>query len=85
MFFKQNIKPKPFVYPVRIVNSVEIQIVNLILFQSVSILVSLYDEENNIIENKYLTIDGDDYQNWSNNDQFLIDLVLTKMDLEELV
>ena len=84
MFIKQNIAPTQYIYPVRIIHSIEIQIINLRLFEGVSVMVSLYDENNNIIENKMIDIVGNDYLNWSNDDSYLIDIVLNKLNLMKL-
>ena len=79
MNIKQEIEPAPFIFPVKIVHSFEIQVLNLVLFQSVTIMVTLYDENNIPIDNKMLTISGDDYLNWFNDDNYLIDYALNNL------
>lgn len=81
MNIRQEIEPAPFIFPVRIIHSCEIQVINLILFQSVSVMVTLYDENCSPIENKMLTISGEDYLNWSNDDNWLVDYTLNKLNL----
>lgn len=81
MNIRQEIEPTPFIFPVRIIHSCEIQIINLILFQSVSVMVTLYDENSVPIENKMITISGEDYLNWSNDDNWLVDYTLNKLNL----
>ena len=83
MYIKQEVEPIQFVYPVRVIHSIEIQVVNLILFQSASVMVSLYDENDSIIENKMVNITGSDYLNWGSNDNWLVEYVLTQLNLQK--
>ena len=85
MNFSCEIEPSEYVYPVRIISRIEIQIFNIELFKSVTVVVILCDDKDYVIDNKHIVIDGDDYANWSNNDSYLIDLVLTKLGLTKKV
>ena len=60
------------------INKVNIRIGNIELFKSVTVIASLFDN-NTLVDNKVFKIEGDEYTNWSNDDQYLIDLVLTKL------
>ena len=85
MNIKHEIEPASFTFPIRIIYSFEIQVLHLVLFQSVTVMITLYDENNSPIDNKMITIDGDDYLNWSNNDNWLIDYVLNKLNLTKKI
>lgn len=71
-----NIQPVPYVYPVRIVHHLEIQIINIVLFSSATIMVSMYDENGSIIENRCFSLNTEQYVLWDNNDETLVNLVL---------
>ena len=85
MNFSCEIEPSGYIYPVKIINRVEIKIFNVELFKSVTVLATLCDDKDYIIDNKQIVIDGDDYANWSNDDSYLIDLVLLKLGLTKKV
>ena len=60
------------------INNVRISIGQVILFTSVHINVMLL-QDNNLVDSKFFTITGEEYNNWSNDDQYLVDLVLSKL------
>lgn len=57
----------------------KIEISQLILFESCSFNVYLYDEDKNIIEMKFLKIEGDEYKLWKNEDDYIINLIKEKV------
>lgn len=59
----------------KIITSFTVNIVRLELFQSVTVNAMLFGIDNNFIDVKTITLSGQDYQNWDNNDQYLIDKV----------
>lgn len=81
MNIKTEINPCDYHTPVRVIHHVEIQVLQLTLFQSVSLIVSLYDENSFIIDNKVVNVEGQEYANWANDDQYLLNLVLQKLNL----
>ena len=83
MNIKTEVEPCDYHTPVRVIHHIEIQILQLILFQSVSLIVSLYDENDHIIDNKVVAVEGQEYADWANNDQYLIDLVMVKLGLSK--
>lgn len=83
MNIKYDVIPTEYIQPIKIIYKIEIQILNLNLFQSVSIVVSLYDENDFIIDNKIINITGNDYLSWGNNDEWLIEYVFTYLNLEK--
>lgn len=81
MNIKTEVEPCDYHTPVRVIHHIEIQILQLTLFQSVSLIVSLYDQNDHIIDNKVVVVEGQEYADWANNDQYLIDLVMAKLGL----
>jgi hypothetical protein len=55
---------------------------NFVLSTSVDLIVSLYDTENKFISTILMKLEGDDYLNWGNNDDYLITYICTKLDFE---
>ena len=62
-----------------------ISLSNIVLFTSVDILVSFYDVNDNFIESTTITLDGDDYLAWYDDDNYLITYVKTKLSLESII
>ena len=48
-------------------------------------MVTLYDENNTPIDNKMLTISDDDYLNWFNDDNYLIDYALNNLNFTKKI
>lgn len=73
-------------YPVypniqRIVKIVKFKytILEIKLFESIRIAVYLYNESDLLIEARQYLIDGVEYQNWSNDDKYIINLIKEKI------
>jgi hypothetical protein len=66
---------------VRIINNVDIRIINLMLGEFVDVNACI-KQDNNYIRNYTFHIEGEEYENWGNNDTYLEDLVLRKLGLE---
>ena len=49
------------------------------LFNSARIRVNLMDQNNNRIDCTFVTLSGDDYTNWGNNDDYIISYVANKL------
>lgn len=56
-----------------------LDISQLVLNTSATFRVSLYDVDDKCIENKYVTLEGNDYKNWSNDDQYVINFIATSL------
>ena len=52
---------------------------DLQLFTSVTFRVELLSDVGNLIDLKYVVISGDDYKNWNNDDQYIINKVAEKL------
>ena len=55
------------------------QILEIKLFESVRIAVYLYTDQDVLIESKQYIIAGDEYNNWSNDDKYIINLLKQKI------
>lgn len=78
---KISIKPKELVY-VRHISSIEIQQGQLSLNNGISFQVLLYDESDVLISVESVSITGDDYASWGTDDNYINDLILSKLELE---
>jgi hypothetical protein len=65
-----------------VVTKMSIRIIELNLFQSVSIMVSLFSEDDLLYDNKYFKLEGEDYNNWNQSDNYIIEYVNAKLALE---
>lgn len=60
-------------------SSFSVQVLSLELFTSVNLFVRVLDNTGNTIETKIIFMGGDDYQNWLNDDTFVLDFVATTL------
>lgn len=81
MNFTFDVEPSCFIPPERIINHIQLSIFSIDLFKSVTVVVSLCDDKDYVIDNKQIIIEGEEYNNWSNDDNYLINLVLVKLGL----
>lgn len=54
-------------------------ILEIKLFESVRIAVYLYNENENLIDAKQYIIAGDEYNAWSNDDKYILNLIKQKI------
>lgn len=67
---------------VTVSNKIAIFVTNLDLFKSVTVDVHFYNlDETSVIDVKRLKLEGTDYDNWSNDDSYIVTYVITKLDL----
>lgn len=62
-------------------NKIGIFITKLVLFKSASIAVHFYNSTGGVFRVENLTLEGDDYNNWSTDDTYVTTFVLTKLNL----
>ena len=55
------------------------QILEIILFKSIRIAVYLFNENDLLIECRQYIIEGVEYENWSNDDKYIINLIKQKI------
>jgi len=77
-----SVVPSPYNRPTMNITNVQIRVMNLVLFTSVSVSVSLFDT-NQYIDSKQYTLSGDDYTNWMNDDSYIVNYVLTQLGLTQ--
>ena len=75
-----NIQPKEII-TINLINRITIQTHNIIMNESVNLLVSYYDDKDKYCETIHLILDGDDYKNWGTDDNYLLNWVCNKLNL----
>ena len=65
-----------------LVKSFDINIIILDLTKSVDLTARCYDKNGDFLYQKSFSIVGEEYLNWSDDDNYLIDLVASKLGLE---
>ena len=76
-----NVQDSPYVRTNTITN-INIRIISIELFTRLTICVSLFDN-NQLVDNVNLQITGEEYSNWGNDDQYIVDLVLSKLGMSK--
>ena len=76
---KVNVNDYTFV-KTSVINNIQINILKIELFKSITLSVNLLSNTK-IIDSQIMTISGDEYTNWTNDDNYIINLVLTKLNL----
>lgn len=73
-----NVQTKEVV-TTRVITQVEILEGNIQLNQSARFPVKLSDSNGNLVSMEFVTIEGEDYTNWSTDDSYITSLILTKL------
>jgi hypothetical protein len=60
----------------KIITSLKVIVIGLELFKSVTLEVKLFDENGGVVDIKGITLAGDDYLSWNNDDQYIINKVV---------
>lgn len=63
---------------------IDIKILNIVLFSHVIVSVIFKDLNKNIIKVENIKIEGEDYLNWGNNDNFIIEYVTNLLNIQTL-
>lgn len=66
---------------VKTITNFKVNIYSLQLFQSVTIQVHLFGENDELISIQYVGLTGDDYNGWNNDDNYIINKVAEKLGL----
>lgn len=66
----------------KIITKMSVKVLTLELFKSVSIVVSLYTEDEILYECKFYTLEGIEYLQWSNDDNYILTYVNSKLEEE---
>ena len=65
------------------INNVKVRVMDIKLYLSVTIYASLFSN-NTLIDTKTYLLTGDDYTNWGNNDDYIVNYALTQLGLTKL-
>ena len=77
-----NTNPKEYI-TVNVCKSVEMRVFHFIIGSSIEVNCLLKDENENVFKIENITISGDEYNNWGTDDDYLINLVLSKLGLSQ--
>lgn len=64
------------------INQFKVEVSQLILFQSVSLNVILYDADEKFVCVKMVRLEGNDYTEWTNDDSYIIKYVREQLQKE---
>lgn len=64
------------------INQFRVNIVELKLFESVTVCALLLNPDGQHVDNKIYKLEGDDYTNWSNDDKYIVNYVKLKLQQE---
>jgi hypothetical protein len=64
------------------INQFKVEVSQLLLFQSVSLNVILYDADDKFVCVKSYRLEGDDYTAWSDDDKYIVDFVREQLKQE---
>jgi hypothetical protein len=56
-----------------------LDIVELLLNQSATFRVSLYNINDKLVDTKFVTLEGADYNNWGNEDEYILQFVANEL------
>ena len=68
-----------------IVDKIEMEVMEMVLDSHVTMLVRYLNNNGNLLDNKTVRIEGDEYNAWGDDDNYIINLVLTKLGLTKTV
>jgi len=72
----------PPIKRVQKINQFKVEVSQMILFQSVSLNVILYDADEKFVCVKMVRLEGDDYTAWSDDDSYIIKYVREQLQKE---
>lgn len=75
-----NIQPKE-VTITNIVTSIEMSVKNFVLGSSIEMNIMMKNQEGHIFKFENINIQGDEYNQWGDNDDYIINLILSKLGL----
>lgn len=63
-------------------NQFRVSIVELKLFESVTVCAHLLDQDGKLMDNRIYILEGSDYNNWSNDDKYVVNYIKQKLQQE---
>jgi len=64
-----------------VVSKIEMEVVEMVLDSHVTMIVHYLNANGNSLDNKIVKIEGEEYNAWGDDDNYIINLVLTKLGL----
>lgn len=64
-----------------VVTKIEMEVMEMVLDSHVTMMVRYLNAAGNVIDNKYVKIEGEEYNAWGDDDSYITNLVLTKLGL----
>jgi hypothetical protein len=77
-----DVNPKDFI-TVNTANKVELRVSNLQIGISVDVTLLIKDLNGNLFKVENVHIEGEEYDNWGSDDQYLVNIVLSKVGLTQ--
>jgi len=77
-----DVNPKDFI-TTNTANKVELRVSNLQIGSSVDVTLLIKDLNGNIFKVENVRIEGEEYNNWGSDDQYLVNVVLSKVGLTQ--
>lgn len=68
-----------------VVTKIDMEVMELVLDSHVIMVVHYLNAAGNLLDNKFVKIEGDEYNAWGDDDNYIINLVLTKLGLTKTV
>jgi hypothetical protein len=81
---KVPVEPEEIKQPTKIVSYYNYSVMDFTPFKSIRMNCILFTANNEFIESKIVTMEGEDYANWGSNDEYLIDFMNTQLGLTPL-
>lgn len=64
-----------------VVTKIEMEVMEMVLDSHVTMMVRYLNADGNLLDNKYVKIEGEEYNAWGDDDNYITNLVLTKLGL----
>jgi hypothetical protein len=61
------------------ITSFTYRVTDIILFESATVLILFLDENENCIRTVQYVVEGEEYAEWSDDDQYIVDLIVEKI------
>ena len=71
--------------PPVVVTKIEIEVIELVLNSHVTVVARLLNSNGNLIDNRIFKIVGDEYNAWGDDDNYITNLILTKLGASQTV
>lgn len=75
------VAPTPIVLPPKYITSYTYSIVSIELFSKIIFDCKLFDADGILLDSKVVEIDGEDYQNWGNDDSYIVNALSGRLGL----